>query len=86
MSLFGCLRRSATARAEADTLLLGLDRGSLEHVVQLAPRAGLSFFTGMIQECSRRLAATDDLVAEVTRWGLEGVSWSINLSIRVLLE
>ncbi len=71
MSLFGSLRRSATARAETQVVLLGLDRAGLEHVIQLSPKAGLAFLRAMIQEFTRRLATTDNLVAEVTRWGLE---------------
>ena len=88
MSLFGQLRRSATAQAEAATLLLGLDRESVLEVIALSPTAGLAFFTSLVQEFSRRLAMTDDLVAEVTRWGLEatGLDSSLGGSVRTAEE
>jgi CRP-like cAMP-binding protein len=71
MNLFGGLQRSASVQAEVDTELLVLDRGTLTAVVEHNPRAGLAFFTALVREFSHRLSATDDLVTEVTRWGLE---------------
>jgi CRP-like cAMP-binding protein len=71
MNVFGRGRRSATVRAEMDAVLLGLDRETLRELVERSPRAGVAFFTAMVQEFSRRLDRTDNLVAEVTRWGLE---------------
>jgi len=43
----------------------------LTAVVERNPGAGLAFFTALVREFSLRLSATDDLVSEVTRWGLE---------------
>ena len=71
MNVFGGRRRSATARAETDAELLGLDHRTLQHLVARSPRAGVTFFTAMVQEFGKRLDRTDNLVAEVTRWGLE---------------
>jgi CRP-like cAMP-binding protein len=71
MSLFGGLHRSATARTETGAVLLGLARESLQQVIELSPHAGLAFLTSIIRAFSKRLADTDDIVAEVTRWGLE---------------
>jgi CRP-like cAMP-binding protein len=71
MNLFGGLQRSATVQAEADTELLVLDRTTLSAVVDSNPQAGLAFFTALVREFSHRLSATDDLVTEVTRWGIE---------------
>jgi hypothetical protein len=71
MNVFAGLPRSATVRAETDAVLLGLDRRSLQQLVERSPRAGLIFFTAMVREFSKRLDRTDSLVAEVTRWGLE---------------
>ncbi|MBI2160408.1 MAG: cyclic nucleotide-binding domain-containing protein [Candidatus Rokubacteria bacterium] len=71
MNVFGGLRRSATVRAETDAVLLDLDHANLQHLVERSPRAGLIFFAAMVREFSKRLDRTDDLVAEVTRWGLE---------------
>lgn len=71
MGLFGGLRRSATATAQTDTVVWELDRDSLQHLVDRSGRAGVTFFAAMVREFSKRLDRTDDLVAEVTRWGLE---------------
>jgi CRP-like cAMP-binding protein len=71
MNLFGGLQRSATVQAEANTELLVLDRDTLTAVVGQNPPAGLAFFSALVREFSQRLSATDDLVTEVTRWGLE---------------
>jgi CRP-like cAMP-binding protein len=71
MNLFGGLRRSATVQAETDAEVLALDRDALTRLVDASPRAGLAFFTAVVREFSRRLGSTDDLVAEVTGWGLE---------------
>jgi hypothetical protein len=71
MNVFGSRRRSATARAQTDALLLGLDHPTLVDFVERSPRGGVAFFASMVHEFSRRLGRTDDLVAEVTRWGLE---------------
>jgi len=40
-------------------------------MLAMKPAAALAFFTAMVREFCTRLAATDDLVSEVTRWGLE---------------
>ncbi len=71
MSLLGGLPRTATATAETEAVVLVLDRGSLQHVIELSSRAALSFFTSIVQQISKRLATTEDVVAEITRWGLE---------------
>ena len=77
MNLFGGLQRSATVQAEADTELLVLDRDTLTAVVEGNPIAGLAFFTALVREFSHRLSATDDLVTEVTRWGLEASGFDL---------
>jgi CRP-like cAMP-binding protein len=71
MSLIGRRRRSATVRAETEAEVLALGRASLEHLIDASPRAGLSLMMAMVREFCERLSNTDDLVAEVTRWGLE---------------
>ncbi len=78
MNLFGGLQRSATVQAEAETELLVLDRATLTTVVARNPTAGLAFFTALVREFSERLSATDDLVAEVTRWGLEASGFDLS--------
>jgi len=78
MNLFGGLQRSATVQAETETELLVLDRDTLTAVVERNPAAGLAFFTGLVREFSHRLSATDDLVTEVTRWGLEASGFDLS--------
>jgi len=77
MNLFGGLRRSATVQAETDAELLALDRETLTRIVDTSPRAGLAFFAAVVREFSQRLNSTDDLVAEVTRWGLEATGFDV---------
>ena len=77
MNLFGALQRAATVQAETDTELLVLDRDTLTAVVEHNPQAGLAFFTALVREFSQRLSATDDLVSEVTRWGLEASGFDL---------
>jgi len=79
MNLFGCLPRSATARAETDIELIVLQRATLEKMLAMKPAAALAFFTAMVREFCTRLAATDDLVSEVTRWGLEATGLDSDL-------
>src|SRR5499433_428296 len=78
MNLFGGLQRSATVQAETNTELLVLDRDTLTSVVEHNPHAGLAFFTALVREFSQRLSATDDLVSEVTRWGLEASGFDLS--------
>jgi CRP-like cAMP-binding protein len=75
MNLFGNLQRSATVQAETATEVLALDRDTLSHVMAQNPAAALGFFTAVVREFSHRLSATDDLVSEVTRWGLEATGY-----------
>lgn len=71
MSLLGGLPRTATAKAGTGAVVIGLDRDSLVHVIEMSSRAALSFFTSIVQQVSRRLATTENAIAEVTRWGFD---------------
>jgi CRP/FNR family transcriptional regulator, cyclic AMP receptor protein len=71
MSLFDRSPRSATVQADSDATLLVLDRGALRRLTELSPRAAAAFFYALVQVFIERLRASGDLVAEVTRWGLE---------------
>ena len=71
MSLFDQSPRSATIQAETDTLLLALDRDNLNALIEVDPRAAAAFFHGLVQVFIERLRASGELVAEITRWGLE---------------
>jgi CRP-like cAMP-binding protein len=79
MSLFDREPRSATIQAEpdADVTLLVLDRASLETLIEANPRAAASFFHALVQVFIERLRASTDLVAEVTRWGLEATGLDV---------
>lgn len=71
MSLFDGAPRSATARAETDTELLALDQRGFQDFVTASPRVTALFFHAYGQAVIERLRGTTNLVAEVTRWGLE---------------
>lgn len=78
MSLFGDeRRRSATCQAEIDSVLYSLDRDSLNRFVAGSPAAAAKFFQQMAQVAFKRLRDSSDLVAEVTRWGLEATGLDI---------
>lgn len=78
MSLFDQAPRSATIQAETDTLLLYLDRESLRQFIEISPRAAAAFFFQMVQIFVARLRESGNLVAEVTRWGLEATGLDLD--------
>jgi len=71
MSLFDRSPRSATVQADSDVALLALDREAMRRLTEVSPRAAAAFFHALVQVFIERLRASGDLVAEVTRWGLE---------------
>ena len=71
MSLFDHSPRSATIQAETETLLLTLDRENVNRLIEINPRAAAAFFEGLVQVFIERLRTSGELVAEITRWGLE---------------
>ena len=79
MSLFDHAPRSATIQADTtgDASLLVLDRANLEALIESNPRAAASFFHALAQVFIERLRSTGDLVAEVTRWGLEATGLDV---------
>lgn len=78
MSVFGHeQRRSATIQAETDALLLGLRRDDLTRFIESSPRDAAKFFLEMVRFTFKRLRDTSDLVAEVTRWGLEATGLDV---------
>jgi CRP/FNR family transcriptional regulator, cyclic AMP receptor protein len=78
MSLFGDEQtRSATVQAETDVVLLGLHRDNLNQFIESNPRDAAKFFLEMIRIAFKRLRDTSDLVAEVTRWGLEATGLDV---------
>ena len=78
MSLFGDEAiRSATIQADTDVVLLGLHRNNLNQFIESNPRDAAKFFLEMIRVSFKRLRDTSDLVAEVTRWGLEATGLDV---------
>jgi CRP-like cAMP-binding protein len=80
MALFDRAPRSATIQADAggDVGLLVLDRASLESMIDANPRAAASFFHALVQVFIERLRNSTELVAEVTRWGLEATGLDVD--------
>ena len=77
MSLFDDQPRSATIQAEDETVMYGLDRASLDYLIEQNPRAATAFFTQVVLVLIKRLRDSSDLVAEVTRWGLEATGLDV---------
>ena len=78
MSLFDQAPRSATVQADADALLLCLDRESLHQFIEISHRAAAAFFFQMVQVFTTRLRESGNLIAEVTRWGLEATGLDLD--------
>jgi CRP/FNR family transcriptional regulator, cyclic AMP receptor protein len=78
MSVFGDEQtRSATIQAETDAVLLGLHRDTLHQFIDSSPRDAAKFLLEMVRVSFKRLRDTSDLVAEVTRWGLEATGLDV---------
>jgi CRP-like cAMP-binding protein len=77
MALFDRSPRSATLQAETDVTLFVLDRQNLQNLIDANPRAAAAFFFTLVQVFIERLRASGDLVAEVTRWGLEATGLDV---------
>lgn len=78
MALFDRSPRSATVQAETEAVVLGLDREHLDRLVETSPRAAADFFQALVHVFIDRLRATDERLAEVTRWGLEATGLDID--------
>src|SRR5213592_2964706 len=77
MALFDRSPRSATIQADTDAVLLILDRPALTKLTEVNPRAAAAFFESLVLIFIERLRASGDLVAEVTRWGLEATGLDV---------
>jgi len=77
MSLFDHLPRSATVQAETDTVLLTLDADNLDRLIETNPRAATAFFYRLVQVFIKRMRDSGELVAEITRWGLEATGLDV---------
>lgn len=78
MSLFDGEPRSASLQAETDATLLVLDRDNLQYLIETSPQAAAAFFHALVKVFIDRLRASTDLVAEVTRWGLEATGLDVD--------
>jgi CRP-like cAMP-binding protein len=77
MALFDQAPRSATIQAETEATMLVLDRENLNLLIDLNPRAAAAFFQSLVQVFIERLRESGNLVAEVTRWGLEATGLDV---------
>jgi CRP/FNR family transcriptional regulator len=77
MSFFDGAPRSATVRAESDTNLLVVDRESFDRTIAARPRLAVAFFRAQATVFVERLRASDLLVAETARWGLEATGLDV---------
>jgi CRP/FNR family cyclic AMP-dependent transcriptional regulator len=81
MSLFDEAPRSATIQAATDVLLLNMSRQSLLQFIESNPRAAAALLSQMVRVMSSRLRASTELVAEVTRWGLEATGLDVEQTL-----
>ena len=77
MALFDRSPRSATIQADTEVSLLLLDREALAKLTADSPRAAAAFFQSLVHVFIERLRASGELVAEVTRWGLEATGLDV---------
>jgi CRP-like cAMP-binding protein len=77
MSLFDGAPRSATVTAESDAAVLCLDPEGLRLLTEASPRAAAAFYFQMGRMFTARLRESGNLVAEVTRWGLEATGLDV---------
>jgi CRP/FNR family cyclic AMP-dependent transcriptional regulator len=71
MSIFDRAPRSATICADTDVVLLCLDKKDCDELLEEDPATAAAFFYRIIQTFIDRLRHADNLLVEVTRWGLE---------------
>ena len=77
MSLLDGSPRSGTIQAETDTMLLVLDRKSLNQLIEVSPHAAAAFFYAMVHVFMERLRKSDVRLTEATRWGLEATGLDV---------
>jgi CRP/FNR family transcriptional regulator, cyclic AMP receptor protein len=81
ISLFDEEPRSATIQAATDVLLLSMSRESLLQFIDSNPRAAAALLYQVVRVLSSRLRASTELVAEVTRWGLEATGLDVEQTL-----
>lgn len=76
MGLFDAAPRSATACAEADTVLWRLDRKAFQQILSDYPEMAARICYRMVSVFIARMRATNDQAREAIRWGLEATGYS----------
>jgi hypothetical protein len=74
---FGDERHRSATPGPRRTRLYSLDRDSLSRFIAGSPQTAARFFQHMAQAAFKRLRDSSDLVAEVTRWGLEATGLDV---------
>lgn len=81
MSLFDEAPRSATIQATTEVHLLSMSRARLLQFIDSNPRAAAALLYQTVRVMSSRLRASTELVAEVTRWGLEATGLDVEQTL-----
>jgi CRP/FNR family transcriptional regulator, cyclic AMP receptor protein len=81
MSLFDEEPRSATIQGATESHLLSMSRASLFEFIDSNPRAAAALLYQVVRVMSSRLRASTELVAEVTRWGLEATGLDVEQTL-----
>jgi CRP/FNR family cyclic AMP-dependent transcriptional regulator len=76
MGLFDAAPRSATAHAETDSILLGLDRKAFQQILVDYPEMAARICYRLVTVFIDRLRATNEQAREAIRWGLEATGYS----------
>lgn len=76
MGLFDAAPRSATAHAEADSILWRLDRSAFQRIFSDHPEMAARICYRMVTVFIERLRATNEQAREAIRWGLEATGYS----------
>lgn len=63
--------RSASAKAEEDSVLLGLIRADFNGFVEQKPAIGIKIYNNLLEIVVERLRRTNDAYRDAVRWGLE---------------
>jgi CRP-like cAMP-binding protein len=63
--------RSASAKAEEDSVLLALNRPDFNRFVEQKPAIGLKIYNNLLEIVVERLRRTNDAYRDAVRWGLE---------------
>jgi CRP/FNR family cyclic AMP-dependent transcriptional regulator len=82
MTLFDEEPRSATIQAVTETILFSMDRQNLRQFMDSNPRAAAALLFQVVRVMSGRLRASTELVAEITRWGLEATGLDVEQTLR----